>query len=275
LIQRAYITAWRSRAAWLQDSQVEQDLVLSRALVELFDEEAIAGQLAFRGGTALHKLYLTGSQRYSEDIDLVQVNAGAIGPILSVIHRRLDSWLGMPQWKQGAGRVTLYYRFNTEIEPIAPTRLKLEINTREHFTVLNLVQRRFEVNNGWFNGTAEITTYELDELLGTKLRALYQRKKGRDLFDLWAASRDSAANPKRLVECFERYVEHDGLHISRAEFESNLYEKLRDPGFGRDVEPLLASSVDWDQAAAAAYVFTAISPLLSGSAWKGDSRPSK
>ena len=154
-------------------------------------------------------------------------------------------------------------------------RLKIEINTREHFSVLDLVQYRFEVNNGWFSGSAKITTYELDELLGTKLRALYQRKKGRDLFDLWAASRDAAANPKCLVECFEQYVEHDGLRISRAEFESNLYEKLRDPGFGRDVAPLLASSVGWDQAAAAAYVFTAISPLLSGSAWKGDSGLSK
>lgn len=272
MIQRAFITAWRSRASWLQDSQVEQDLVLSRALVELFTDEAIAGTLAFRGGTALSKLYLKRARRYSEDIDLVQVNAGAIGPIIYAIRRRLDSWLGRPQWKQGAGRVTLYYRFDTEIEPSVTMRLKLEINTREHFTVLGLVPRRFEVSNGWFKGSADITTYELDELLGTKLRALYQRKKGRDLFDLWAASLDAAADPKRLVESFKRYVEHDGLRISRAEFESNLYQKLRDPGFGRDVEPLLVSSVGWDPAAAAEYVFTAITPLLPGDAWKGRSR---
>ena len=36
----------------------------------------------------------------------------------------------------------------------------------------------------WFTGAAKVLTYDLDELLGTKLRALYQRKKGRDLFDL-------------------------------------------------------------------------------------------
>jgi len=269
LIQRAYITAWRSHTPWPQDSQVEQDLILSRALVELYSEEVIAKQLAFRGGTALHKLCLPRSQRYSEDIDLVQVQAGPIGPIMTAIHQRLDPWLGKAQWKQGAGRVTLYYRFNTEIEPITPMRLKLEINTREHFSVFDPIQHHFEVNNGWFSGNAEITTYELDELLGTKLRALYQRKKGRDLFDLWTASRDTAVNPARLVECFERYVEHDGLHISRAEFESNLYEKLDDLSFGRDVEPLLAFGVEWDQSAAAEYIFTAIAPLLSGDPWKG------
>jgi predicted nucleotidyltransferase component of viral defense system len=76
LIQRAYITGWRSHTPWLLDSQVEQDLVLSRALIELYSEKEITGQLAFRGGTALHKLYLSRSQRYSEDIDLVQVQAG-------------------------------------------------------------------------------------------------------------------------------------------------------------------------------------------------------
>jgi len=107
-------------------------------------------------------------------------------------------------------------------------------------------------------------------LLGTKLRTLYQRKKGRDLFDLWTASRDAAVNPARLVDCFERYVEHDGLHISRAEFESNFYEKLDDSSFGRDVEPLLASGVEWDQSAAAGYIFSVIAPLLSGEPWKGD-----
>jgi predicted nucleotidyltransferase component of viral defense system len=39
-------------------SQVEQDLVISRALVELFSKDRIADALAFRGGTALYKLYL-------------------------------------------------------------------------------------------------------------------------------------------------------------------------------------------------------------------------
>ena len=45
----------------------------------------------------------------------------------------------------------------------------------------------FEVKNEWYTGKANITTYNINELLGTKLRALYQRKKGRDLFDLYHA----------------------------------------------------------------------------------------
>ena len=41
------------------------------------------------------------------------------------------------------------------------------------------------MENSWFTGSAELTTYHFEELLGTKLRALYQRKKGRDLYDLY------------------------------------------------------------------------------------------
>jgi len=58
--------------------QVEQDLVICRALVEIFSDDWLASSLAFRGGTALHKLYLNPQPRYSEDIDLVQVRAKPI-----------------------------------------------------------------------------------------------------------------------------------------------------------------------------------------------------
>lgn len=244
------------------DSQVEQDLILSRALVDIYSEEIIRGHVALRGGTALHKLHLAGPQRYSEDIDLVQVEAGPIGAVMDAIRRRLDAWLGKSQWKQGHGRVTLYYRFMSEMEPVTPMRLKVEINTREHFSVLGLVKRPFYLDSRWFSGGAEITTYDLEELLGTKLRALYQRKKSRDLFDLWTVSRQSSIDHKRLVECFQRYVEHDGLRISRVEFEANLRRKLADPEFGRDIVPLLATGVSWNQEAAAEYIFGEIAPLL-------------
>jgi hypothetical protein len=98
--------------------------------------------VAFRGGTALHKLLFTTPGRYSEDIDLVQITAGAIGPILSAIRTTLD-----PGWGTEAeaepGRVTMIYRFETTARPIQSMRLKVEINTREHFTVLGIQPGHF------------------------------------------------------------------------------------------------------------------------------------
>lgn len=54
MIPRDYITEWRAEAPWVQDFQVEQDLVISRALVEIFSNPVLHDALAFRGGTALY-----------------------------------------------------------------------------------------------------------------------------------------------------------------------------------------------------------------------------
>jgi predicted nucleotidyltransferase component of viral defense system len=66
------IRAWSHYTPWITDEQIEQDLLICRSLVEIYSNDFLAENLAFRGGTALHKLYLQPQPRYSEDIDLVQ-----------------------------------------------------------------------------------------------------------------------------------------------------------------------------------------------------------
>lgn len=254
MIARDYVTEWRQYAPWVDDAQIEQDLVISRALVELFSNATIARALAFRGGTALYKLYLTPALRYSEDIDLVQVKAESAGPVMDAVHAVLDPWLGAPRWKQTGGRVTLVYRFLSEAAPPLPMRLKIEINTREHFAVHGFIEQAFAVESRWFSGNCPIQTYTLDELLATKLRALYQRRKGRDLFDLEAGLQWPGVDPTRIVEAFLRYIEHGGHRISQAQFQQNLDAKLADPSFMTDMSPLLAGGQRWDPHRAAARV---------------------
>lgn len=268
MIQRAFITAWRASAPWPTDAQVEQDLILSRALVELFRSPTITETLAFRGGTALHKLFLTPSGRYSEDIDLVQVSAGPIGRALNAVRDTLDPWLGAPKHSRGYGRVTAVYRFDTTSRPAQRMRLKIEINTREHFTVLGAHRRRFAVDNGWFTGKADVNTYRIEELLGTKLRALYQRMKGRDLYDLWYSLTTFDFNPAKVIECFEQYMRHGGTQVSRAQFEANLSAKLGTPRFLADITPLLPAGVTYDAAAAGALVHERLISMLPGEPWK-------
>ena len=179
MIPRDYVTAWRARVPWVQDFQVEQDLIISRALVEIFSHPVLTNGVAFRGGTALYKLHLKPPARYSEDIDLVQVIPSPAGPMLDALHEVLDPWLDKPQWKQTTDGITLVYRFESEDTPPIRLRLKIEINSREHFSVFGFKRIPFFVDSRWFNGSSEVVTYALDELLATKLRALYQRKKGR------------------------------------------------------------------------------------------------
>ena len=269
MIPRDYVTAWRAFAPWVDDAQVEQDLVICRALVEMFSHPLLARSLAFRGGTALYKLYLTPAARYSEDIDLVQVEAGPAGAAMDAIQAALNPWLGKPRWKQTQGRVTFRYDFDSGGAPSMRLRLKVEINTREHVAVLGYRERPFTVRSRWFEGTANVRTFELDELLATKLRALFQRKKGRDLFDLMTGLGDGQSDPTRIVQTFRAYMEAEDRPLTRALFERNLETKLRDPGFGSDMSGLLAAGREWDVIAAARAVNATLLTRLPGRAWQG------
>lgn len=246
MIPRASIVAWRSVAPWLSDSQVEQDLVLSRALVELFSNTTLGKNLAFRGGTALYKLHYPSAWRYSEDIDLVQIESGSIGTILDGIRHLIDPLLGTPTRDLKEESVVLNYRFSSEIPPVVPLRLKIEINTREHFSIMRIEKRPYSVQSNWFSGVCELSTYSLEELLGTKLRALYQRRKGRDLFDLWIGLTDGKVDNETIVRIFQRYMEAGGDHVTQEEFRKNLHDKMRNRNFLRDTDGLLRPGIAYD-----------------------------
>jgi predicted nucleotidyltransferase component of viral defense system len=270
VIPRASITAWRKAAPWGENTQIEQDLVLSRALVELFGRPVFAKNAVFRGGTALHKLFFDPPGRYSEDIDLVQRTAGPVGPLVAEIRSALDPWLGKPKWKAGQGRFTLHYRFDTTFTPVVKMRLKVEINTREHFVVHGFTSRRIAVDNPWFSGEADVVTYTLPELLGTKLRALYQRKKGRDLFDLALALEHTDFDPALLIEAFEQYMAFGGTPVTRAQFEANMAAKISDPPFLNDVPSLLRTGLAYEPTEAWSRVHATLVTRLPGKPWKGD-----
>ena len=171
MISTNAIIQWRQYAPWVFQSQVEQDLVLSRALVSIFQNPIICESLAFRGGTALNKLYCDSLARYSEDIDLVQIKDAPIGDVMTAIRQAIDPWLGSAKWKQSARTVRFIYRFQSEDTPSIPLRLKIEINMIEPFSVFGFKQTNYAVDNRWFSGTANIKTYTLAELMATILSA--------------------------------------------------------------------------------------------------------
>jgi hypothetical protein len=129
--------------------------------------------------------------------------------------------------------------------------------------------RPFTVDNPWFNGMAERVVSQLGELLGTKLRALYQPKKGRDLYDLWFALGSADLRGDRVVDCFQRYRVHDGASVSRAEFEANLAAKVAGNVFLEDLRLLLPADVAYDPAMAAQIVKDGLVARLPGEPWRG------
>lgn len=262
MIPQAAINQWRKTAPWPQNSQVEQDLILSRALVEIFQDEVVSKSLVLRGGTALHKLYVDEPLRYSEDIDLVQHTEGPIGPILDGLRARLDPLLGKPRRERNPGTVTMLYRLESEIPPVVQLKLKVEINSREHFDVFGVVDKPFEVQSLWYAGKAQVKTYTLEELMGTKLRALYQRRKGRDLFDQWVGLEKKSTQPAKIVETFRRYMKEGKTEVTQNEFKRNLEDKIKMEAFHNDLKPLLNPSVEYDAVKASQIVTKRLLDLL-------------
>jgi len=274
MIPMMNIVAWGNVVPWSEQRQVEQDLIISRTLVALFSDPAMRRQLRFRGGSALNKLHFPEPLRYSEDIDLVRTEAGPIGPVLDAVRTVLEPWLGRATFDQSAVAPKLRFRVDAE-DPgsTAPIRLKVEINTREIEAYDPPLSVLFNVENPWFTGAAEVPTFSREEILATKLRALLQRRKGRDLFDLDHGLQIFAGlDPARTVECLGLYLERSDIRIPRAEAEQRMFAKLANPAFLTDMRPLLPAAraaLLTEEAARAAFarVFGAMIALIPGEPW--------
>lgn len=250
MIPKPYITEWQQHAPWKSFDQIEQDLIISRTLIAIFSDDFLRENLAFRGGTALHKLYLNPAPRYSEDIDLVQIKEGPIKPIMQRLKEVIDFFEEPRRTEVRGHGAKALYRFTSEYGNTR-RRLKLEINCKEHFNVLDWVEFPFEIKNEWFSGEAQIRTYDINELLGTKLRALYQRSKGRDLFDLDYSRLHMSLDIESIIQCFREYMAFSvGKPPSQKEFLGNIEEKENDPNFTGDMEALLRPEIKYNQEAA-------------------------
>ena len=190
---------------------------------------------------------LSGAQpRYSEDIDLVQVNAEPIKETIDHL-REVLSWLGEPVVKQKKHNNTLVFRVQPTDVGAGEIHLKVEINCKEHFSVFPMVRVPFSVKNDWFNGQCEVLTYELDELVGTKVRALYQRLKGRDLFDVYTALITGKLDIERVMTAYDRYLRFVASHApTYREFVLNMDEKMQNPEFLGDTTGLLRPGLTFE-----------------------------
>lgn len=242
MIPAQNIIAWSNVAPWAGQRQIEQDLIISRALVDIFSDPFLSQELRFRGGTALNKLHFPEPLRYSEDIDLVRTSHGGIGPILDRLRELLEPWLGQAQFVQSQIAPKLKFRVQAEDGNEAPIRLKVEINTREIDAFDDPINMAFEMVNPWFSGQADIATFSNEELLATKLRALLQRDKGRDLYDLAHALKVlDGLDTTKIVFLLSQYLAAAEIEITRAQAQERMLSKLARGNLLNDMAPLLSA----------------------------------
>lgn len=276
-ITRQDILAHQRVVPWAAQYQVEQDLLLCQAMVALFEDDFLNSQIAMRGGTLLHKAHLAPASRYSEDIDLVVVGDRPEDHIRLAIRRVLMDVLGAPKtsaWEalklalrnavQPSRVLRMTYSLPSIIEPGRSLDIVVEVNVTERIPHRAVVEIPFSFPFREKTIQTRLKGYDIHEMLGTKMRAMFQRKRGRDLFDLyWALTKSSnPVDPAAIIESFQHYMKQEGTTAGRAEFIAILESHLKDRGFCTDMEPLLRSGIIYAPQSAGRHVRDKLLNLL-------------
>ena len=272
------ILAHQQQVPWPNLRQVEQDLLLCRAMTALFDDAFLKTQIAMRGGTLLHKIHLAPASRYSEDIDLVVIGDRPDEHVRKAIKRVLFSALGRPTssaWQAVKLAVRnavnpfkvlrMIYRVPSVADPRGtPLEIVIDANVteRKSYRPISLLPFSYRFRNETVATT--VNGFEIHEMLGTKMRALFQRRRGRDLFDLYWALTEAGTpvNPAEIIELFLYYLQQEGTVATRDEFIGLLQSHLNDRGFLTDMNALLRTGIAYDPIAAGDYVIGSLLKLL-------------
>jgi predicted nucleotidyltransferase component of viral defense system len=93
---------------------------------------------------------------------------------------------------------------------------------------------------------------KIEELLGTKLRALYQRRKGRDLFDIHKSLEQLPdLNKKDILDCYHQYMKFVVDHPpSKKIYLQNIEAKMQDDEFMGDIAGIIWPTEQYNQSAA-------------------------
>ncbi len=246
MIPAAAVTQWSTGAPWPTRTQIEQDLLLSRLICEIANHPYLGEELVFRGGTCFHKLHVHPARRYSEDLDYVRSTAGGIKEFTGAV-TELGTELGFEVKTRISENPKAY--LITESDEGLRIRIKVEINTRERSPVDPVQLVPYDVSSPWWTGQAQVRTFSTRELVATKIRALYERKKSRDVFDLWLALTELGLTGEDLIAAFEPY--HPASLTAKTAV-ANLRDKLSDDEFRHDLDPFVAgrpAGYDLDSAA--------------------------
>ena len=206
-------------------------------MVEIAGNELLGGELVMRGGTCLHKLHLPRPYRYSEDLDYVRRTTGPIGPYLDQLREVADD-VGLSVSQVQSARQMVHMILDAEAtDPHGRIRIKIETNIAETTPFKTPITIHHAVASRWWNGAAPVSTFVLEEMMSTKLRALYQRRKGRDLFDLWLVLTGDEATPAEIAGGLEHYMQENVFTYPQLKL--NLLGKLADADFRADLASLV------------------------------------
>jgi predicted nucleotidyltransferase component of viral defense system len=167
-----------------------------------------------------------------------------IGEAMAAALERQDSSYDLT-YRGHYDQLTVYARFSP-LSRTARQRLKLEVSFIERFAILGRVERSLVPSP--FEPLT-VNTYHLEELTSTKLRAFYDRRKGRDIYDLFRIT-DHDLNQAAVRKMVLYYFYRANKVFHYPSFVSNVKLKVAERGFRDDVHSLVrhGTELDWETA---------------------------
>jgi len=221
----------RKARKWkIPEQTIEKDYILGWVLKGIFSDEILRESLVLKGGTALRKTYFP-RYRFSEDLDFT----GTKNLDLELLKERLNIFTSVITEESGikfetikvektrdtlseeAYDVRLYF-IGPRRQRVDPPRIKLDITYYEELILPSKKRILFHPYSDEKNCIAEVEVYTLEEILAEKMRALIQRTRSRDLYDVWFLLKFHSDSFKRekltdlfLKKCAYKKIEYKSI----------------------------------------------------------------
>ena len=218
---------WCGAVPWTSPHEVEQDLVLARLIAEVAQHEALGEVLALKGGTCLHKVWMTAPWRYSEDLDYTIRGDVSLDEVKAAI-QEMGADVGFTGFaaRMGRGQQRVFHtRLRGTYGDGSAMAVKLDVQLATGESASTFTTRRFSVDSAWFHASVDVLSHTPEEMLASKVAALYGRRRHRDLFDLWAGIKSRLATEQSIAGCFSQYRPSKWTALLSA---NNLKAKLAD-----------------------------------------------
>ena len=239
----------------------ELDYRLVKSLEAMYRDDFLSKRLCMKDGTAINKLYLGETSRLSVDLDfnhlgskeeVLRERRDVRERIVELLKKQDDSYDIHSERRYEQTRIKA--RYKTAAGPMRS--FKIEISHVERFPIVSPVMKQVKTPDG----LADVITYTLEELAATKLRALLERFKGRDIYDLYFISQlkpDPTVTRKMFLYYFYRSckVFNPKVHYK------NLVKRYESGNYIDDVSAFVKPAVTFDLARAAQKVISQYSFL--------------
>lgn len=212
---------------------IEKDFVLTLVLREICNSQ-FKNALIFKGGTALHKIYL--HKRLSVDLDFTASDEFDIDDLNKIlIIKEINSEIRKVRTFENSISIDLKYRSLLEY----PDSIKIEISFREK----PLLKLKEVILKSPYFPDFNVKTFQVEEMAAEKMRALIQRKRPRDYFDMWLLLKEVE------FKDFEKLAEkkltdlNDKFDISKVFTDLEIVESL----WKDDLRQLIPELPDFDK----------------------------